>query len=212
MRGKAEMHRRLAIDIYQVPLLRYQVRSEVFRTCECQIEDLLKQGSSFGRMEHQSVIRLYVNPPEAEVGRAEEDLHRFTISLCNEHLVMLQTLEVHAFDIVRAGRRREALGSLGFCACIRFVLTRVIDDGSEASTNFLQKPDDVRFVQVICEKVKSEGLVAGYILQEIKNQLTGLKSQPIVDIAGDFIEVESLIGLHWNDIRIVSIPIGVSLR
>src|SRR5260370_1294443 len=125
---------------------------------------------------------------------------------------MLRTREGHALDIGRAGRCREPLGGLGFCACIRFVLTRVIDDGSEASADLLQKPDDVRLVQVIREKVKSEGLVAGYILQEIENELTGLKSQPIVDIAGDFLEVESLIGLYWNNIRIVSVPIGVSLR
>ena len=104
---------------------------------------------------------------------------------------MLQTLKVHAFDVVRARRRCEALGGLGFCTCTPDVLTRVIDDGSEVSTNSSQKPDDVRFVQVICEKAKSEGLVAGYILKEIENELTGLKSQPIVDIAGDFIEVES---------------------
>src|SRR5580704_15538906 len=112
MWGKAEMHRRLAIDIYQVPLLRNRVRNEVFRICESQFEDLLKQGGSFGRTEHQSVIRLYVNPPEAEIGRAEEDFHRLTVLLGNEHLIMLQTLEVHAFDIVRASRSREPLGGL----------------------------------------------------------------------------------------------------
>src|SRR5260370_10855944 len=149
MLGKAEMNRRLAIDIYQVPLLRNRVRSEVFRTCECQIEGLLKQGSSFRRTEHQSVIRLYVNPSEAEIGRAEEDFHRLTILLCNEHLIMLQTVEVHAFDIVRASRCREPLGGLGFCASIRVVLTRVIDDGSAASADLLQKADDVPVVPVI---------------------------------------------------------------
>ena len=77
---------------------------EVVWICKGVIEILAVKAGDFLVIEHQYVVGLNVEPPEAEVRRTTQNFVRHSIFSCDEYLVVLQVLEVRALDVFSAGR------------------------------------------------------------------------------------------------------------
>ncbi len=125
---------------------------------------------------------------------------------------MLQSGKMHALHAIGPGRCREAICRLGFRARWIFVCAGIVDNGPQPRTNLLQQRHEVGFVEIVCEAIEFQRVIARDVIQEIEQKLVGLKAQPLVNIALQFRKGETFVCIDRDNIFVIPIFVGVGLR
>src|SRR5262245_17409240 len=110
MRRETQMNRWSAVALDHVPFSGELIALEVAWVLEGFIEISAEQTGDVRVSEDQNVVRLDIQPPKTVVGRAGEYLEWHALAASDEHLVVLELLEMCSFDVVLSRRRHQPLG------------------------------------------------------------------------------------------------------
>jgi hypothetical protein len=109
---------------------------------------------------------------------------------------------MHPLDVCKAGRSPQPFCGLQLRAGGRFMILGIVDDGAQPPAHLFKQRDDVGLVEVVGEEVERQRLIGRDLLQDIHDQVVSLEAQPFIHIARDLLELQSLIGVDWDDVLI----------
>src|SRR5215218_8953650 len=93
------MNRRFSVSLHHMPFGGEFVGLEGSGRFEGRVEYFAEQPGDFWLVKDQHVVCLDVDSTEAKIRRAHQHLKGFAIALGDQHLVMLELLEVRSLNV-----------------------------------------------------------------------------------------------------------------